>query len=576
MKKTFLFAITALAALLAISCQKEEAGRILTATIEQYESDTKAYIDADNYACWDNGDLVCINGTQCTIRFQNGSQGTANTAIIEGSENFDENETLLAFYPASRVSDLFYFGGTVTLPHTQIYRENNGHQVIDNPMAAFCPAGSNKLRFCNLGAILRVTVNTTDKVRAIQVKGDEDQMLLGEARLALNNEGNPRLDRFTDGSNSVILLIPKDVTPSSNTFYIVVPAKSDFEYFTIAVLTTDGTTYTHHCKTSNIDQNLPRNHMGAISYTPSGDENTHYYPDWFRIRYTGSSPIDNPRFRLSIVSHTFNDGHGEILLDHMLASIGPEEFENNSSLTSIDLSLTAVTTIQSTAFENCSALESIALPDMLNTIDECAFERCSSLTDITIPNTLEFIRRSAFMYCTRLPQIDLSHTTVTTIEENAFLDCDSLTRVDLPNTLVSIESGAFGSCYSLSSINFPNTLNSIGDYAFSSSKLSQIDLSNTVVTTIGEYTFSSCLSLPRIDLPATLESISIAAFQYCHILKTVICRATTPPNLGTYALANTHADMKIYVPDANVDDYKGAPGWSDYAGKIYPLSELPR
>ena len=58
MKRTLLLAFTAVAALLASSCQKEELGRVLTATIEQYEhsGNAKAYINNDNYACWENND----------------------------------------------------------------------------------------------------------------------------------------------------------------------------------------------------------------------------------------------------------------------------------------------------------------------------------------------------------------------------------------------------------------------------------------------------------------------------------------------------------------------------------------
>ena len=188
MKKTFLLAVTAVVALMAVSCQKEEMGRVLTATIEQYEhnADSKAYINADNYACWEAGDTVEINNTQCTIRFEEGSQGTANTAIIDGA-SLPSDVPLLAFYPASQISNLTTNGGTVTLPHIQTYKERNGHQIINNPMAAYCPVGSNELKFRNLAALLKVTIQAPSNedlaVKAILVKGNENQMLWGTAPL---------------------------------------------------------------------------------------------------------------------------------------------------------------------------------------------------------------------------------------------------------------------------------------------------------------------------------------------------------------------------------------------------------
>ena len=76
MKRVFLLVFTALAALMAVSCQKEEMGRILTATIEQYEQGgAKAYINNEYYACWENNDMVNINGTEYTISIPEGTQG---------------------------------------------------------------------------------------------------------------------------------------------------------------------------------------------------------------------------------------------------------------------------------------------------------------------------------------------------------------------------------------------------------------------------------------------------------------------------------------------------------------------
>lgn len=38
---------------------------------------------------------------------------------------------------------------------------------------------------------------------------------------------------------------------------------------------------------------------------------------------------------------------------------------------------------------------------------------------------------------------------------------------------------------------------------------------------------------------------------------------------------NVSGGMKIYVPDASVEAYKKATNWSQYADRIYPMSELP-
>ena len=61
-----------------------------------------------------------------------------------------------------------------------------------------------------------------------------------------------------------------------------------------------------------------------------------------------------------------------------------------------------VTTIGSCAFNECTGLTSITLPDSITTIEWSAFEGCTSLTSITLPNSVTTIGFSAFEGCTGL------------------------------------------------------------------------------------------------------------------------------------------------------------------------------
>ena len=126
MKRTLLLSLTALATLLASSCQKDDLGRVLTATIEQYEhndakADAKAYINNDNYACWENNDKVNINGVEYTVSIPEGNEHNYS-ASIQGTEDLSERP-LMAFYPAHQVTSLTTTGGTVSLPQEQHYEE---------------------------------------------------------------------------------------------------------------------------------------------------------------------------------------------------------------------------------------------------------------------------------------------------------------------------------------------------------------------------------------------------------------------------------------------------------------------
>ena len=58
------------------------------------------------------------------------------------------------------------------------------------------------------------------------------------------------------------------------------------------------------------------------------------------------------------------------------------------------------------------------------------------------------------------------------------------------------------------------------------------------------------------------------AFTDCKWLKSVYCKATTPPTGGSNMFYNNAPDRKIYVPRNSVEAYKKAKYWSDYADYI--------
>ena len=100
-----------------------------------------------------------------------------------------------------------------------------------------------------------------------------------------------------------------------------------------------------------------------------------------------------------------------------------------------------VDSIGDRAFEDCSSLTSISIPNSVTSIGEYAFNNCSSLTSITIPNS------------------------VTSIGDRAFTWCESLTSITIPDSVISIGESAFGECSSLKEISISKKLTNIGKYA---------------------------------------------------------------------------------------------------------------
>lgn len=76
-------------------------------------------------------------------------------------------------------------------------------------------------------------------------------------------------------------------------------------------------------------------------------------------------------------------------------------FRNNSAITSFNelAYFTGLTSTDVYAFEGCSNLVSVTIPNTLKTLGGYAFSGCSSLTSITIPNSVRTIDSFAFYEC---------------------------------------------------------------------------------------------------------------------------------------------------------------------------------
>ena len=57
------------------------------------------------------------------------------------------------------------------------------------------------------------------------------------------------------------------------------------------------------------------------------------------------------------------------------------------------------------AFEECSSLQSITIPNSVTRIGDRFFFKCSSLQSITIPNSVTNIGQEVFYNCTSLKEI---------------------------------------------------------------------------------------------------------------------------------------------------------------------------
>lgn len=138
-------------------------------------------------------------------------------------------------------------------------------------------------------------------------------------------------------------------------------------------------------------------------------------------------------------------------LDNVLPA---SAFANNTSLKSIDLP-TSLVAISDDAFNGCTALNNLIVPNSVLTIGKTALSRCTSLTDVTLPSSLMAISDNLFNASTAIKQLDIP-ASVTSIGMNAFLGCSGLTTITLPSAVTSINENAFAYCANLSSLKLLN------------------------------------------------------------------------------------------------------------------------
>ena len=259
-----------------------------------------------------------------------------------------------------------------------------------------------------------------------------------------------------------------------------------------------------------------------------------------------------------------------------------------------------VTSIGRLAFDGCTSLTSVTIPDSVTSIGDSAFYGCTSLTSVTIGNSVTSIGESAFKNCTGLTSVTIPDS-VTSIGDSAFYGCTSLTSVTIGNSVTSIGESAFKNCTSLTSVNYSGTKsqwkaitigsdNSYLTRAFIKCTDGIIGNGNTVtvdsviyrlnddytaqvisysgtpgnitisecvsyesytfkVTSIGSSAFSGCTSLTSVTVPNGVTSIGSSAFSGCTSLTSVTI-GNSVTSIGDSAFSDCASLTSITIPNS--------------------------
>lgn len=151
---------------------------------------------------------------------------------------------------------------------------------------------------------------------------------------------------------------------------------------------------------------------------------------------------------------------------YSLGEDGGMILRNNAEMAAGVVDISAITTIEQSAFLEAASIQTVIFSDELTTIGKSAFES-SGLVSVTIPGTVSLTsttQRYIFRYCTSLKTVVIEEG-FTVLPDGMFTGCTALTSVTLPDTVTTIYN-AFGDCTSISSIVIPASVTNIYSMSF--------------------------------------------------------------------------------------------------------------
>ena len=180
-------------------------------------------------------------------------------------------------------------------------------------------------------------------------------------------------------------------------------------------------------------------------------------------------------------------------------------------------------------------IKTVVINPGITVIGRYAFDRCTNLTNVTIPDSVTCIRFWAFHAC--------GFTDITIPEgveriESAFYECCELTSIVIPKSATSVAGFAFECCSSLASITVAqgnpvyhsdgNCLILTADKTLIAGCKNSAIPADGSVTRIDTYAFSGHTGLMNITIPDTVTSIGELAFMACSGLETILVAEGNP------------------------------------------------
>ena len=266
-----------------------------------------------------------------------------------------------------------------------------------------------------------------------------------------------------------------------------------------------------------------------------------------RLTISGTGAMEDYSFYDKAPWYEYMYSINRVVIQKGITSIGKNAFWDCEYLTGVTIP-EGVESIGDYAFSICKRLRRITIPDGVTHIGRGAFWSCVRLVDITLPESATSIGEGAtsigdgaFEDCDAIENIALP-SGMTSIAARTFSGCRALKNIVIPDGVTSIGEHAFSYC-GLTDIMIPENVEYIGEWAFRGcEKLESIVIPDGI-TSIGDYTFCECSSLTDITLPESVESIGKHAFEKSAITNITFSDNVTSIGESAFAQCNQLTDV---------------------------------
>ena len=305
--------------------------------------------------------------------------------------------------------------------------------------------------------------------------GNGNTVTVDNLKYKINNDYTASLVGYTGEFEN--LTIPESVTYEGYTFSVT--SIGDYAFRSCENLTS--VTIPDSVKSIGNDAFFDCTSLTSVNYGGTKSQwkaitigSDNYYLTHAFIKCTDGIIGNGNTVTVDSVKYRLNDDTAQVI-----SYSGTPENITISECVSYESYTFKVTSIGSSAFNNCSSLTSVTIPNSVTSIGSSAFSGCTSLASVTIPNSVTTIGCDAFNGCSKLKKIEIPDS-VTYIGSKAFdgtafyntvknwkdgvLYCGNhlisaksdVTKITVKASTVSIAAGALDNCKSLKKINVLN------------------------------------------------------------------------------------------------------------------------